>query len=666
MVSQHHSETGSTKRGFVKDRISGAVTVNGVEDSLVGAPVEDSLVGAPVEDSLVGAPVEDSLVGAPVEDSLVGAPVEDVDISENQNLEILQDIEDQSKDIVQTLKRQTSHRSPTRTSPPASRPTICREREDFLTARKEDILSACKEDFLSVRQLRVCLAALCEGLLQASRIFSTKASLILSGLKDARRRLKQTDPDHQNSEGGQHLVVWVLSMREQQIPITETLLFHKASVLKKKGVFRDSFRISYAWALGFMLRHRLGIRTLGRAPTLGLSLPVPLEAKIRSFRYFTQKVIQDRKLWRGSVAAMDELCLFVDLNLVQDRSSRPDALQLTGTLPLVSVYLTVLADGSMLPSLVLSNRMLAEKDLPDYILLEGGQEGLQVEEALDLWTNRVWLNHLSGHLGKSLLVLDRHREHLGDPFLASLSGSKTLPALIPAGCSPRLQPLEVCLKPVLQRFLMSRWIRFISGDPEELEETFLPQIQTSIAQRLVDWLLEALMLLNEVPLILKESFSLTGLLPGGGGIGSPEDIQTDLLRTLTRTLLGHEGLEESSELLELEDQEDEEEPELEEETPKDKLEDPEPGEDISEDKLEDPKPGEETSEDKLEDKETQEETEQEVQDTVKVHEDRKEVKEEREDGRQERRETRIVIGEEVGDEWKITMKSRTDGKDEDS
>ncbi|KAK5921511.1 hypothetical protein CgunFtcFv8_018869 [Champsocephalus gunnari] len=515
-------------------------------------------------------------------------------------------------------------------------------------------------------------------------------------------------------------------MQEQQIPITETLLFHRTSVLKKKGVFSESFRISYAWALDFMLRHRLGVRTLGRAPSLGLSLPGPLDAKIQSFRDFTQKVIQDRRLWRGGVAAMDEMCLFLDLKLVQDRSTRPEALQLTGTLPLVSVYLTVLADGSMLPSLVLSNRMLAERDLPDWVLLEGGQEGLQMEEALDLWTNKVWLKHVSGQLGKSLLVLDRHREHLGDPFLASLSGSRTLPALIPDGCSPRLQPLEVCLKPVLKRFLMSRWTRFISGDPEELEETFVPQIQTNIAQRLVDWLLEALTLLNQAPRILKESFSLTGVLPGGGGAGSPEDIQADLLRTLTRTLLGDEGLEESSELLELEDQEDEEEPEPGEETAEDRLEEPEPGEETAEDRLEEPEPGEETAEDRLEEPEPGEETvgdrleepepgeekaedrleepepgeetaedrleepepgeetaedrleepepgedkleepepeivkEQEVEDTVKVQEDRKEVRQEeagQEEAGQERRETRIVIGEEVGDEWKIRTDS---------
>ncbi|XP_034409876.1 pogo transposable element derived with ZNF domain b isoform X2 [Cyclopterus lumpus] len=635
---------GSTRVGFIKDRISGEITVKEVEDNVDGAM----------------------------------APVEDMDFSDNELDDIDDDdeLEDIKDKFINEEKRPMSD-LPSRTTTPPGHP------------RPATTSSACKErdDFLTARQLRIALFALCDGLRQASRVFLTEPPLIRSWLKDARRRLKSTVREQKSdADGGDLMVAWVLSMREQQLPITESNLFHKVSILKKKGGFSDSFRISYDWAVGFMLRHRLGVQSSGRAATLAHALPLSLEAKIKSFRDFTQKVIRVNKLSESTVAAMDELCLFVDLRLVQDKSRRSEALELTGSLPLVTVYLAVLANGTMLPSVVLANPQLAEKVLPDFILLETGPESLLVEQALDLWTNKVWLKHMAGPTRprKSMLVLDRHREHMGDSFLTSISGSGTLPAVIPGGDSFRLQPLEICVKPVLQHFLLSRWARFTRGNPKELEETSPHQLQANVAQLLVDWAVEALTQLKKLPQLWKESFRLTGLLPGREveeETMSPEEIQSDLLKTLTETLLGPEALKaDYSELLELEDNEDTEEEQGEEQrASKEKQGE---GKDAKKDR-------EETREEiKAEGKETKERRPVDTEkDTIKGEEDRKkteedmnkevekleedseeegkETEEDRKEVSKERRETRIVIGEEVGDEWKITVKSRADGVEDD-
>lgn len=627
------------------------------------------------------------------------APVEDTDFSDDERLDDLYDIDEGTEDIkeefIKEVKRPMSH-LPSTTNGHAQPATI-------LSASKE------RDDFFTARQLRIALFALCDGLRQASRVFSTDTLLIRSWLKEARKRLKQTEQEQKvHGDGGERMVAWVLSMREQQLPITESNLFHKASMLKKKGGFSDSFRISYDWAVSFMLQHRLGVRSIGRATTLARTLPVPLEAKIKSFREFTHKVIQVNKLSESTVAVMDELCLFVDLRLVQDRSRRSEALELTGSLPLVIVYLTVLANGTMLPSLVLANRQLPEKALPEFILLEAGSDTLLVEEALDLWTNKVWLQHVTGP-SKSMLVLDRHREHMGDSFLTSISGSGTLPAVIPGGCSFHLQPLEVCVKPVVQRFLLSRWATFTAGNPKELEETSPHRLQANVAQLLVDWVVEGLTHLNKLPQLWKTSFLLTGLLPWQKDEEAdvekkeeekttkqkPEDIQSDLFKTLSETLLGAEALEaDSSELLELEDKEDTEEEQEQEEGLEDKEKE---RKEVKEDREEKRKDNREDR--KEQDEETKkegklEDTEKEGKDTLKGMEDRKETEREsketqkgrkeevmkleddsEEEGREteenkkevskERRETRIVIGEEVGDEWKITVKSRTEGVEAD-
>uniref|UniRef100_A0A674MJ32 Pogo transposable element derived with ZNF domain b n=1 Tax=Takifugu rubripes TaxID=31033 RepID=A0A674MJ32_TAKRU len=384
-------------------------------------------------------------------------------------------------------------------------------------SRPPAVLCKGRDDSLNTRQLRIALFALCEGLHQASRSFSTDTRLISFWLKEARKCLTQSEQEQEvNADGREHMVAWVLSMREQQLPITESSLFHKASMLKKKGTFSDSFRISYEWAVHFMLHHRLGVQSIFREATMARSLPLSLEAKVESFRTFTKRIIQVKTLAEGTVAAMDELCLFVDLRVVQDKARCSEALELTGSVPLVTVYLAVLANGIMLPSLVMTNRKLSQKCVPEFIVVEEGADSLLVEEVLELWTNKIWIPHVSSSPNphKTMLVLDRHREHLRDSFLTSISGSGTLPAMIPGGCSFRLQPLEICLKPVLKFFLLSRWAKLTSGNPKELEESSPQQLQANVAQILVDWVIEALTHMNKLPDLWRKSFQLADLLPG--------------------------------------------------------------------------------------------------------------------------------------------------------
>ncbi|XP_034029376.1 pogo transposable element derived with ZNF domain b [Thalassophryne amazonica] len=673
---------GSSKIGFVKDRISGEVEVDEVTDNM-----DESL-----------------------------APVEEMDFSEDEGMEDLDDVDYEPEETKEELNKEVQSPS----SHPASTATNSHvPAESGLSVSKE------REDFLTARQLRIALFALCDGIYRASQDFSTEPQLIRSWLKEARKHLRQTkqEPDL-HGEGGERLVAWVLSMREQQLPITESNLFHKASMLKKNGSFSDSFRISYDWAVSFMLQHRLGLRRVGRAPTLASVLPPSLDEKVKSFREFTRKLIQDCQLPDGAVATLDELCLFLDLSLVQVRCRRADALKLSASSsPLVTVYLTALADGTLLPSLVLAKAKVLDKCVSDYILLESVTETLSAEEALDRWTNRIWIPHLSGQSWKGVLVLDRHQEHMGDPFLTAVSESGALPAMIPAGCSSHLHPLEVCMKPVLQRFLLSRWATFTAGDPKDLDETSSECLQGHVVQLLVGWLAEALTYVANRPSLLKKSFHLTDLLPRleeeeEKPIGqSAEESQSELLNSLSEALMGAEALKtDCPDKVELEDEESADElqeqdkgpgslgeiPEREdqagvgemEEDHEEHVKDTEKNGDLSMhggeeeeaafwkiggNRDENIKEVEEQSEDER--KETDEDSEEgegmkeHVQDGVKeLHKDEeedikeggedsedegKEMVEDTEEANKERRETRIVIGEEVGDEWKITVKSRS-------
>ncbi|XP_061839006.1 pogo transposable element with ZNF domain isoform X3 [Nerophis lumbriciformis] len=505
-----------------------------------------------------------------------------------------------------------------------------------------------QQDFLSPQQLQVALLALCGGLRRASCVFSTEPQLIRSWLKEARKRLKPRKEDAYG-EGEAGMVAWVLSQREQQIPISESNLFRKASVLKKNGAFGDSFQISCDWAVRFMLRYKLGPSDAGGRSVL----PPSLEAKIRSFRAFTQKVVRVHELSEGSIALVDEFCLFLDFTGVPELSKRTEALQFTGSSPVVTVYLTLLADGTMLPALVLSNRKPAHKVLTDFVLLETHLESPSAGDAFKIWTKRIWLQYLSGpvHHKKSMLVLDQHQEHTGDVFLGNISGSGTLPAVIPAGCSFVLQPVLLCLKPALQRFLRCRWTEFIAGNSKELEEASPCHLQDNVTGILLDWVVEALLKLKDLRQLWRKSFQLTGILPRREHANDDveegqnrQENQHDLLKSLEDILLPSErGLD-----LGMEDNEDSEDDETsaeeqdggQEEEPKEKGEETVECEETKKD-----------GEDKDEVKTLEEDSEEEG----------KEAEDDRMEVTKERRETRIMIGEQVGDEWKIATKTRTEG-----
>lgn len=648
------------------------------------------------------------------------APLDDMDFSDDEDLEDVEDVEefDDELDVKEEFDPEGKC-SPRRLPSPADVQTQPGNAPSGPTHGG---------GLLTARQLRIVLYALCEGLGQASRVLLTDTQLICSWLREARKHVRQAEREGgAHADGTNRMIAWVLSMREQQLPITESNLLHKAAALKKRGAFGDSFRVSYDWAVSFMLHHRLGVRIIGKAATLAQSLPLPLEAKMKAFREFTQKVIKSGDLPGRSVAAMDELCLFLDLSLLQDGARCSEALGLSGSLPLVTLYLALLADGTMLPSLVLANTRPADKVLPDFIRLAAGPESLTAGEAMDLWTDKVWHQHVAGPTlpRKSVLVLDRHRGHLGDAFLTSIGELGTLPALIPGGCSSHLQPLEVCMKPVLQRLLLSRWAKFTAGKPKELEETSHHRLRVNVATVLVDWLVEALAHTHTLRDVWRTSFLLTGVQREEE---TPQDIQLELIKTLTDTLLGPEAPEVNCpELMELEEEEDtageEEHRDVEAE---ELVEDTEAEKEDKEEKREEPRvhreevrketkergsledAGKETQDrkdrhwterDKDEpregrtegvkergedtegkEKETQEHSGEEIKKLEKKlrvdrkeegkeaeedsEEEGKEAEEERKEVSKERRETRIVIGEEVGDEWKITVKSRTEGGDE--
>ncbi|XP_060778350.1 pogo transposable element with ZNF domain isoform X1 [Neoarius graeffei] len=395
------------------------------------------------------------------------------------------------------------------------------------------------EDMLSVRQLRILLFALCSGIQKAAKDMDTEPRLIRTWLQDKEKRLDCEGLGSSSGEAVERLVEWVLVQREQQHPIREENLFQKASEIHSQTNQSSSFRISYEWAVTFMLQHKLGFHNIG---TPGHQLPHRMEENCRDFTGFVHRQIKTHDVPLSAVGAMDELSIFVDFDRLVDSTgiSKDSAFRLEGTgKPWMNIYLSVLADGTLLPTMLFIKGTPLDsfsKRLSNLVKLEARVEGFSEKEQLEIWTANVWQHYLKSQNGnKAMLVIDGHHSHMTEDFLSTLSGTQTLPLVIPSGCSSQRQPLEMFVHPVLKKFLLCRWSHFAmqNGTAEVKPE--------DLVRLLMSWLEEALACCSGRPQMIQHSFCFSSLITEHE-CEKDADAQLKLLNTLTEAMLGSEAV----------------------------------------------------------------------------------------------------------------------------
>lgn len=395
-----------------------------------------------------------------------------------------------------------------------------------------------QEEASSDSQLKTVLCALCSGINKASEILATEPKLIEIWLREKETQLERDCQraaiDGIEAEGPvEWLVEWVLAQREQQLPVSEQNLFQKASEFHSQANQNSTFKVSYEWAVRFMLQHSLGAQAI---PNVGRSLPRSLEGSSQHFTDFVHQQIKQNGLHHSVIGAMDELSIFVDVDCLLDNATldKKPAFQFVGSgRSLIDIHLSILADGTVLPALLFFNGQLPSSlysGFPDCVLVEGKDEGFTEEEELNIWIEQVWRKHNSER--KALLIVDNHCGHKALSSQGLLNNCNTLPATIPTGCSSRHQPLEVCFRPVLQTFLLAQWDRLAERGGATGASA------GEVAELLVAWLVEALTSVSKLPEFIQRSFHIAKVVDSGEeGDKSPADAQTEMMAALEKAML---------------------------------------------------------------------------------------------------------------------------------
>ncbi|KAM6294119.1 pogo transposable element with ZNF domain [Aegotheles albertisi] len=423
-----------------------------------------------------------------------------------------------------------------------NRPLVCQEEEclnidvqDDEQATKEPE-PASKKEQLSVKKLRVVLFALCCNTEQAAEHFRNPPRRIKRWLRRFQAFQEEnlaslSEGKYLSLEAEEKLAEWVLTQREQQLPVNEETLFQKATKIGRS--LEGGFKISYEWAVRFMLRHNLSTHT---RRAVAHPLPKDVEDNASCFIEFVQRQIHTQDLPLSMIAAIDEISLFLDVEVLSSDDRKENALQTVGTgEPWCDVVLTILADGSVLPALVFYRGHVQQPaNVPESIILESKENGYSDDEVMELWAARVWQKHTECQNSKGMLVLDCHRTHLSEEVLSLLSASSTLPAVVPAGCSSKIQPLDVCIKRTVKNFLHKKW-------KEQAKEMADSTCDSDILLQLVlCWLAEVLEVISDSPELVQQSFLVASVLPGPDGTAnSPTrnaDMQEELIASLEEQL----------------------------------------------------------------------------------------------------------------------------------
>lgn len=378
---------------------------------------------------------------------------------------------------------------------------------------------------LTVSQLSVLLFALLHGELPASRRYGVSAALIG---RWAHRQEQQVAYRkwRWDSGGGAR---WVLTEREQNRSVTEDTLM-ELSCRALGPAAKQLTRLN--WAVDFLLRHELGVNTRRRQR---VSIPQELRDLSRITINNTWDKVKCLSVPPSRFCSLDEFPVFAGPDSV---FAGPEALRLWGgpdEVPLLELVLCGSSDGSLLRPLLLFRGELPPlpQGFPQNILLESRPEGFSPRERVYLWTHQVWRPYLGSLSDPALLLLDEHSGHMTEDFLEELRASSTELVHVPEGCSCLVQPLDVCLKPVLREFLQVRWSQLVSVAPEGLTVS-------DLVLTLGCWFSEVCSLLNSEKHFLKRSFLCVSLMHK-----SSDEVQR-LNRALSQALLQTPPLSSSS------------------------------------------------------------------------------------------------------------------------
>ena len=120
----------------------------------------------------------------------------------------------------------------------------------------------------------------------------------------------------------------------------------------------------------------------------------------------------------------------------------------------LTVVLSATGDGKMLPPMIIfkgkTDRTISDLNIPAGFIMKTQEKAWMDDDLMKVWVEDIWIKHIRAECQKlgfenALLTFDAFAAHLTDDVESHLLEAKTDTLEIPAGCTSKCQPIDVCL-----------------------------------------------------------------------------------------------------------------------------------------------------------------------------------------------------------------------------
>jgi hypothetical protein len=249
------------------------------------------------------------------------------------------------------------------------------------------------------------------------------------------------------------LFAWISEKRANGNAITRKIITNKAISLSKSPEFLANnpgiagFKFSPKWLDGFLGRYDLSER---RRTTVAQQLPSDLIEKQNIFLSYVMYLRIHNKYELKYMGNMDETPMWFDLpsNMtINQKGAKTVNIRTTGhERSSFTVILACMADGTKLPAVcIFKLKNVPKEKFPNGIYIRANEKGWVNEQEMLWWVENVWTSRNRFGNPRSMLVLDSFRGHIVDSVKNRLVEKNTNMAVIPGGCTSKLQPLDVAI-----------------------------------------------------------------------------------------------------------------------------------------------------------------------------------------------------------------------------
>lgn len=261
-----------------------------------------------------------------------------------------------------------------------------------------------------------------------------------------------------------NLKQWILTQRQTNRSVSTVAIKLKARLMAAEMHITD-FKGGVNWVFKFMKRNGLSVRA---RTTVGQRLPDEWETKLKDFKEFVKKEVDELRLNPDDIVNMDEVPMSFDIpacRTVEEVGKKTVGVTTTGhERTCFTVVLACTASGKKLKPMVIFKRVTMPREkLPKGIEVVCNKKGWMNEEVMKDWVDKCYRTRPGGLFSqKSLLIFDAMAAHKQSTVQKHINNTGAHIAVIPGGLTCKLQPLDIAVNHPFKCFVRNEWDRWMA------------------------------------------------------------------------------------------------------------------------------------------------------------------------------------------------------------